>query len=30
MCRPSAIPGPIPDELVVPATTSIGQLRSVF
>uniref|UniRef100_A0A453RG81 Uncharacterized protein n=1 Tax=Aegilops tauschii subsp. strangulata TaxID=200361 RepID=A0A453RG81_AEGTS len=22
--RPSAIPGPVPDELVVPATTSIG------
>lgn len=24
VCRPSAIPGPIPDELVVPTTTSIG------
>lgn len=23
-CRPSAIPGPVPDELVVPATESIG------
>lgn len=23
-CRPSAIPGPVPDELVLPATESIG------
>lgn len=30
VCRPSAIPGPIPDELVVPTTTSIGLLFYVI
>lgn len=29
-CRPSAIPGPVPDELVVPATESIGLCQLIY
>lgn len=29
-CRPSAIPGPVPDELVLPATESIGLFQLMW
>lgn len=28
-CRPSAIPGPLPVEMVIPATESIGLFKSI-
>lgn len=28
-CRPSAIPGPVPDEIVLPATESVGLFQLV-
>ena len=29
-CRPSAIPGPVPDEIVLPATESIGLFQLMW
>ena len=29
-CRPSAIPGPVPDEIVLPATESIGLFELIL
>jgi hypothetical protein len=29
-CRPSAIPGPVPDEIVLPATESIGLFQLIL